>query len=180
MASQTKPPQPDPLKILIVAPALPLVGGQAVQAARLLEALQVSDPPVAGELERCREEVQGTLREQVVPVIAPHLEAVRNGGLQLVGTGGTTTILARMQLQLRRYDRDLMEGLVLTAEQLAWHRDRLWSLPLAERRNIVGLPAKRADVIITGTVIFGEVLEALRLETLKVSTRGLRFAAVLD
>ena len=146
---------------------------------RLLEMLLVSDPPSLQDLARCREQVRAILEEQVAPVLTPHLGALSNGAAQLVGTGGTTTILARMQLRLRRYDRDLMEGLVLTREQLAWHQERLWSLPLAERRNIIGLPSKRADVIITGTVIFGEVMELLRMETLKVSTRGLRFAAVL-
>ena len=146
---------------------------------RLLEKLPVSDPPKAGELKACRALAREVIEKQVSPVIAPHLDAIRNVGARLVGTGGTTTIMARMQLQLRRYDRDLMEGLVLTREQVDAHREKLWGLALAERKNIIGLPGKRADVILTGTVIFGEVMEVLHMPELKVSTRGLRFAAVL-
>lgn len=145
---------------------------------RLLEKLPVSDPPTAGQLTASRALARGVLEEQVLPVIAPHIESIRNGVVCLVGTGGTTTILARMQLQLRRYDRDLMEGLVLTREQVDEHRARVWGLRLAERKHIIGLPGKRADVILMGTVIFGEVMEALQMKELTVSTRGLRFAAV--
>ena len=146
---------------------------------RLLEKLRVPDPPAPADLHACRDFVHAVLENEVVPVVTPHIEAIRNGGVRLVGTGGTTTILARMQLQLRRYDRDLMEGLVLTREQIHSHRDKLWTLPLAERKQIIGLPGKRADVILTGTVIFGEVMDVLHMTELKVSTRGLRFAAVL-
>ena len=58
--------------------------------------------------------------------------------------------------------------------------ERLWSLPLAERRNIVGLPRKRADVILPGVVIYEAVMDAFGFSELRISTRGLRFAAVMD
>lgn len=146
---------------------------------RLLEKLRPADPPSPGDLANCRAAVRSLLQTQVLPIVEPHLDRFRNGGVQLVGTGGTTTILARMQLRLRRYDRPLMEGLVLDRAQVEAHIERLWTVPLEERKKIIGLPGKRADVILTGTVIFREVMEALHLHNLKVSTRGLRFAAVL-
>jgi exopolyphosphatase/pppGpp-phosphohydrolase len=57
--------------------------------------------------------------------------------------------------------------------------EHLWSLPLAERQEIAGLPKKRADVILTGAVIYEAVMEQLAFAELRVSTRGLRFAAVM-
>jgi exopolyphosphatase/guanosine-5'-triphosphate,3'-diphosphate pyrophosphatase len=57
---------------------------------------------------------------------------------------------------------------------------RLWGLPLAERKKITGLPKDRADVILPGVVIYEGVMEEFRFQELRVSTRGLRFAAVMD
>jgi exopolyphosphatase/pppGpp-phosphohydrolase len=44
---------------------------------------------------------------------------------------------------------------------------------------MVGLPPNRADVILMGAVIFLVIMEAFDFSELRVSTRGLRFAAVL-
>jgi exopolyphosphatase/pppGpp-phosphohydrolase len=56
----------------------------------------------------------------------------------------------------------------------------LWKLPLAERKEIIGLPKTRADVILTGVLIYEMVMEEFGFKQLRVSTRGLRFAAVMD
>jgi exopolyphosphatase/guanosine-5'-triphosphate,3'-diphosphate pyrophosphatase len=61
-----------------------------------------------------------------------------------------------------------------------WQLDRLWALPLAERRQIAGLPKNRADVILTGVAIYEAVMEQFGFSELRVSTRGLRFAAVME
>ena len=58
--------------------------------------------------------------------------------------------------------------------------DRLWSLPLAQRRKISGLPAKRADVILMGVAICEAVMEHAGCLELYVSARGLRFGALLE
>jgi exopolyphosphatase/guanosine-5'-triphosphate,3'-diphosphate pyrophosphatase len=58
--------------------------------------------------------------------------------------------------------------------------DRLWSLPLAERRKIPGLPPPRADVMLTGAAIYEAVMQQFKFAGLRVTTRGLRFAALLD
>ncbi len=49
----------------------------------------------------------------------------------------------------------------------------------AERKNIVGLPKTRADIILTGVVIYEAVMEIFNFQELRISSRGIRFAAVL-
>ena len=44
----------------------------------------------------------------------------------------------------------------------------------------MGLPKSRADVILTGVLIYEAVMEEFGFTQLRVSTRGLRFAAVMD
>lgn len=145
---------------------------------RLLEAGHLSDPPTPVELSAIRVQLRSFLDREVRPQLAPHLQGIRRDALALVGTGGTTSILARLELQLPGYDRDRIEATQLNAERVRWHVERLWSLPLAERRHLPGLPPKRADVILFGAAIYEAVMEAFGISTLRVSTRGLRFAAV--
>jgi exopolyphosphatase/guanosine-5'-triphosphate,3'-diphosphate pyrophosphatase len=77
------------------------------------------------------------------------------------------------------YNRELIESTRITAEKIRRRNDALWSMPFAERQNIPGLPAKRADVILTGVSIFEAVVESFGFSELRVSTRGLRFAALM-
>jgi exopolyphosphatase/guanosine-5'-triphosphate,3'-diphosphate pyrophosphatase len=145
---------------------------------RLMEKFPHSDPPRKSELNHCREWLKNFLHHEVRPQLEPVLRAA-NGDIRLVGTGGTTSILARMELGLDRYDRDKIENTVLNLEQVIAHRKKLWSLPLIERKEIPGLPKLRADVILTGVLIYEAVMEELGFNELHISTRGLRFAAVM-
>jgi exopolyphosphatase/guanosine-5'-triphosphate,3'-diphosphate pyrophosphatase len=146
---------------------------------RLLEKFPHSDPPARGEFTACRDWLKKLLHGEVRPQLEPALKN-ETGEIRLVGTGGTTSILARMEKKLDRFDREKIERTVLSFEQVVAHRKNLWKLPLAERKEIPGLPKLRADVILTGVVIYETVMEEFGFKQLRVSTRGLRFAAVMD
>ena len=148
---------------------------------RLMEKFPHSDPPTRAEFEACRDWVKNLFHAEVRPLLEPALLAEKRlGAVQLVGTGGTTSILARMEKKTDRFDRDKIESTVLSFEQVAAHRKHLWRLPLAERKEIPGLPKLRADVILTGVLIYEAVMAEFGFAELRVSTRGLRFAAVMD
>ena len=152
---------------------------------RLLEKFPHSDPPARDEFVACRDWIKNFLRSEVRPKLEPALRReIKRGsetaGIQLVGTGGTTSILARMEKKLDRFDRERIESTILSREQITAHRKHLWNLPLAGRKEIPGLPKLRADVILTGVVIYEVVMEEFEFKQLRVSTRGLRFAAVME
>jgi exopolyphosphatase/guanosine-5'-triphosphate,3'-diphosphate pyrophosphatase len=152
---------------------------------RLLENLPHSDPPRQDELTACRGWLRSFLQKEVQPKLGSELQwetkfYSTGSGVQLVGTGGTTSILARMELRLEDFDRKKIESMRLNLERVRWHVEHLWRLPLAERQQIVGLPKKRADVILTGAAIFEAVMEVFDFGELRVTTRGLRFAAVME
>ena len=88
--------------------------------------------------------------------------------------------MARIEVNMTDFDRDRIEALRLSREQVRRQRERLWSLPLADRKKIVGLPADRADVILTGVPIYEALMERFDFPELRVSTRGVRFAAVME
>ncbi len=146
---------------------------------RLLEKIGVSDPPLASERNRCEEEVRAIVERQLKPDLDPELRRIA-GAVQLVGTGGTSTILARVKGKIRSFSRELIEGTMLSQEELKVEAARLWSMSLEERKHVIGLPPNRADVILFGVIIFQEVMRVFDLPLMRTSTRGLRFAALMD
>ncbi len=147
---------------------------------RLLERLPHSDPTTAEDWNCCRATLMDFFHQQVRPRIDSDLRVFSSRAVQLVGTGGTASILARIELGLASFDRERIEALLLTQAQIRRQRERLWSLPLIERKSVPGLPMDRADVILTGVAIYEVLMESFGFPNLRVSTRGLRFAAVLD
>jgi exopolyphosphatase/guanosine-5'-triphosphate,3'-diphosphate pyrophosphatase len=147
---------------------------------RLMEKFPHTDPPTPEEFAQCRDWLVNFLEKEVRPELEPVLEKEKNSGIvQLAGTGGTSTILARMKLKSDSYDRERIEATRLSLKQVRRHMEHLWSLPLAQRREILGLPKSRADVILPGVLIYTCVMELFGFTELRVSTRGLRFAAVM-
>jgi exopolyphosphatase/guanosine-5'-triphosphate,3'-diphosphate pyrophosphatase len=154
-------------------------------AVRLLERMPHSDPPKPEELAASRNWLEAFLEGKVRPDLERGLKRevelhTLHHAVRLVGTGGTAAILARMENGMNDYDRERIEATRLSLKKVRGWVERLWSLPLAERREITGLPRERADVMLTGAVIYEAVMEAFGFAELRVSTRGLRFAAVMD
>src|SRR5262249_25511186 len=81
---------------------------------RLMETLPHNDPPLPQELAGCRGWLKAFLRKEVQPRLAPEMKwetkfhSTQNG-LQLVGTGGTASILARMEAKMDDFDRERIE-----------------------------------------------------------------------
>ena len=150
---------------------------------RLLEHFPPSDPPIASELEAIREHLRHFLANELHGDLKQAIGANRAADdppeATLVGTGGTITILGRIYQQLDGFDRNRLENARLSSDAISQLVDRLWSEPLEQRRQIVGLPPERADVILMGSVIYEAVMHHFSFTEVRLSTRGLRFAALL-
>ncbi|HTR42650.1 MAG TPA: Ppx/GppA phosphatase family protein [Pseudomonadales bacterium] len=152
----------------------------AIGTVRLMEKFPHADPPTPEEFAKCRDWVEKFLQREVRPELEPVLQREKKSGeVQLAGTGGTSTILARMKLKTDQYDRDRIEASRLSLKQVRRLLETLWTLPLAQRKELSGLPKSRADVILPGVLIYASVMEQFGFAELRVSTRGLRFAAVM-
>jgi len=146
---------------------------------RLLEELQPADPPGLEALSRCRENLEVFLNQHVAPDLDPVLKKCA-GVPQLVGTSGTASILARMQAKTDGFDRGMIEATILPVTRLSRLLEEIWQSPLTERRKIPGLPPDRADVIATGIAIYEAIMVRFRFRNLRISTRGLRYWALLQ
>ncbi|MCR5731404.1 MAG: Ppx/GppA family phosphatase [Sphaerochaetaceae bacterium] len=133
-------------------------------AVRLTENYLVSDPVKKEEICRARREIVRML-ESSLPVSA---------SCQVIGIGGTVTTMSAVKQKLEEYDSSLVQGSVLTHEDIKAQVDLYSSLKIEDRKKICGLQAKRADVILAGSLIVDEILSVLNVSSLTVSDRGLR------
>lgn len=148
---------------------------------RLIEHMPHSDPPTMDELAAARHTLRLFLTDKVAASLGPALDreaAAAQEPFQLVATGGTATILARIEGKLDTFDRERIEAAHLSAKRVRSMTEQLWGLPLQERKLTTGLPANRADVILAGVAIYEAAMETFGFPNLRISTRGLRFGAV--
>ncbi|BCV20041.1 phosphatase [Moorella sp. Hama-1] len=123
---------------------------------------------------------EGLDRETIATLLAPVLSRVRRSrpGL-IIGTGGTFTTLAALELGLPSYQPDLVHGLVLTTGQVRDWRRRLAALPLEARRELPGLQPERADIIVPGVTILEIILAGLGAAAVQVSEADLLWGLLL-
>ncbi|HEV8585244.1 MAG TPA: Ppx/GppA phosphatase family protein [Methylomirabilota bacterium] len=115
-----------------------------------------------------RGQVQARLdRELPVGFASAHVET-------LVGTAGTVTTLAALDLGLAEYDADRVQGHTLTRTAIARQAERLRALDLAGRAALPCLEPGRADLIVPGVAIVEATLASLGGDRLVVSDWGLR------
>jgi exopolyphosphatase/guanosine-5'-triphosphate,3'-diphosphate pyrophosphatase len=98
----------------------------------------------------------------------------------LVAMGGAITNMAAVKLALPDYDPDVVQGTVLERSEVERQIERYRAVPADERRAVVGLQPKRAEVILAGACIVGAVLDKLGCDSLTVSDRGLRHGVLVE
>ena len=125
-----------------------------------------SDPPSSKEVEDAISYVLDVLKENGVNDNMPVDK--------LVGIGGTITSMGAVKFKMEKYDPDVIQGSILTRDDVDSLIALFRSVPLDERRNIVGLQPKRAEVIIGGACIVRGIMESLGTDELTMSDRGLR------
>lgn len=141
-----------------------------VGVVRLTEQILISDPVTD-------EEVQLADR-----YIRDAFQAISWSGpiAALVGVGATMTTLGAMRHQLRHYHANLIHGLQLSYDEVNTLLSALKSKTIAERKQMPGLPADRADVILAGGMIVSAIMEQMQSESVIISDRGVRHGLLID
>ena len=102
-----------------------------------------------------------------------------NGGLppvpsHLLGTSGTVTTIAGVQLGLPRYDRSKVDGCWLSSAGIGAVTDRLLHMTYEQRAANPCIGRERADLVLAGCAILEEIRLAFPAERIRVADRGLR------
>ncbi|MGL4542786.1 MAG: Ppx/GppA phosphatase family protein [Polymorphobacter sp.] len=103
-----------------------------------------------------------------------NVERVAPGPLQLLGTSGTITTLASVEMGLPGYDRRLVDGCSVTSAAMRAISAGLAAQSPAERALQPCIGADRADLVVAGCAILEAILDAWPSETIRVADRGIR------
>ena len=136
-----------------------------IGSVRLFERHAPEDPPAPTDLEALRTEIRQAL--ETLPPLG-RIDTV-------VGVAGTVTTLKAIELRLDPYDVTRVHGSRLTRGVVRQLITQLAALPIAQRSELPGLEAGRADVILVGALIVDEMLDFTGKSELLVSDRGVRW-----
>lgn len=139
-----------------------------VGSVRLTERFLPSDPVRSDETAALFEHIDGQLAplQQRRDAVAP---------LTLVGIAATFTTLVAIEKKLARYSHNEVHGSVLRRGEVQRQRKLFESMTVAERKQIVGLDPKRADVIYAGACLIERIMMALDGAQAIVSDQGVRY-----
>lgn len=99
--------------------------------------------------------------------------AVGGDGLTLIGTAGTPTTLAAIELRLAKYDPALVNNFILTRAMIERTLKTISSVPKSERTKVPGLEKGREDLIVSGIAIVLKTMERFSSDWMVVSDAGL-------
>jgi len=117
-----------------------------------------------------------TLSECIEDVLSRELSWMskfRKDDFSLVGTAGTPTMLAAIELGLGSYNADLVNGFILRRDAVLRIFNTLIKIPKEKRLEIRGLEKGREDVIIPGSLILLKTMEVFSKDRIFVSDGGL-------
>ncbi len=112
--------------------------------------------------------------EENLSGFAPSASEQAREGFQIIGTSGTVTTVAASHLGLRRYDRNKVDGLRMTSDQIdTVIRDYLAMGPEG-RRDDPRIGRDRQALIMSGSAILQALMRLWPTDRLSVADRGLR------
>ena len=97
-------------------------------------------------------------------------------GYNLVGIGGTVTTTAALIQNLKHYNTKKIHKYTISYDKLVKLNNRLKTLSLTEKKNLIRFDPKRADIIVGGITILKTIMQMLNVKKIKVCDRGLVYA----
>jgi exopolyphosphatase / guanosine-5'-triphosphate,3'-diphosphate pyrophosphatase len=131
------------------------------------------DPPTDDQLSAVAGEVAAIIEAELP-------REVRREAASGIAVAGTATQLAAVDQRLEEYDPERVHGYRLDRYAVEEILEHLASLPLAERREIVGLHPARAPTIVAGALILAEAMQAFDFDWIETSEADILHGAALD
>jgi exopolyphosphatase/guanosine-5'-triphosphate,3'-diphosphate pyrophosphatase len=105
---------------------------------------------------------------------------VRARQVQMLGSSGTVTTLAGVNLALPRYIRALVDGSMLTFDQIEIVSRHLAGLDIEGRAANPCVGRERADLVLSGCAILDAICSTWPVGRLRVADRGIREGILFD
>jgi len=101
------------------------------------------------------------------------------GEVQMLGSSGTVTTLAGIQLELPRYNRSLVDGSILSFDCMRKVTRRLAAMSYESRAAHPCVGGERADLVLAGCAILEAICQLWPVGRLRVADRGIREGILL-
>ena len=137
---------------------------------RITEKFFKNDPVTQEEVEMAKKEIESIFTRY----------DIKGEINQLVGMGGTVTSMGAVKHGMEFYKPDVIHGSKLTIADIEAQVLDYSNKTVEERRQIVGLQPKRADVILAGACILRAILKLLGANEVTISDRGIRHGLAFD
>ena len=137
--------------------------------------LSEGDIPTPAHLEAAHVFASRLMRDALAT--SEYQEAIRPE--VLVATGGTATSLIAMNAQLEPYDPAFVHLRGISVEDVQKLEELLAKLSVEERAKLPGLQEKRAPVILGGTIVLFELMQATGFTTMIASESDLLFGLLI-
>ena len=133
-----------------------------IGAVRLTDLYIVNDPPSLQETQNIKNHIIGMVDDFMNIIKGYEIGAV-------IGIGGTATTFATMVHEVGTYTREAVHGLSVSLEATAETNELLSQLSTENRKKMIGLEPKRADIIYAGGLILEALLSNLNTHAYSVS-----------
>ena len=107
-------------------------------------------------------------------------EAIENGEIQIIGTSGTVTVLGAVELNLPRYNRSAVDGIVISAGDVKHAIGKIRRMGDDGRKKHPCIGPLKADLTIAGCAIIEAICSFWPVKEITVADRGIREGILLD
>ena len=94
--------------------------------------------------------------------------------VQIIGTSGTVTTLAAVQLGLARYDRNVVDGCIINSDNIIELINNLRAKTRDELAENPCIGKQRADLVLSGCAVLEAIYRKWPVSQISVADRGLR------
>ena len=167
---------------------LELVG--AGRPPRLIDQISLRHGVVSLAEQYGGDEIDGGSYASMVDTVAAAVEpferrnairaAVAAGKVQLLGTSGTVTTLAGVNLGLLRYERSVIDGSHLSVDHARTVTRHLMDMDYHQRAAHPCIGYDRADLVMAGCAVLEAICDTWPFERLRIADRGLREGILTD
>lgn len=138
----------------------------------LTEDFSRSDPMSDKEFKALRQHIRRELKKVV--------SGQECSSRMIIGSGGTVTAVGSMVVAMRREQYGSLNGYEVLRSEVVHLLTMLRRKNLAERRELAGLNADRADIIVAGVVLVDELMCRFGANILRINDRGIREGLIVQ
>jgi exopolyphosphatase/guanosine-5'-triphosphate,3'-diphosphate pyrophosphatase len=135
------------------------------------EKFLLNDPPTTEQVQEFEQHLDLVFKELLILNYAHEIT---------IALAGTPTTLACMSLEIEEYNEEKIEGYVLKFDNIYRIKKYIRSLPSAEiLNNYKSVVKGREDLILAGDIILLKIMDLLKINNVRVSTKGIRYGAII-